>query len=348
MRVDNQAQFHPLKFVTQLLDALQCDRLSVFENTRALTIDDASTCVVKCEHGEVRAKHVVIATQFPFYDRGAFFSRLYAYQDYAVGVQLKGVTAEGMLHDLEHYGIRTYPAPGDPLLIVSGGSHKTGQGGDERKKYAQLLDWVRGHYGVEAVDYHWSTEDYYTPDGIPYVGRSPGSSRIFLATGFAAWGMTNSAAAALLMSDMVLGRENERWAEVFDPSRARPKASWREFLKENVNVAATAVSGKLAGGGDRRAEDLLPGEGALVREGGRTRAAYREADGRLILLEPSCRHMGCDVTFNEAERTWDCPCHGSRYSAEGRVIHGPALRPLKRVEPASAETKAHERTRPAR
>jgi Rieske Fe-S protein len=158
--------------------------------------------------------------------------------------------------------------------------------------------------------------------------------------------MTNSAASAVLLSDMVLGKGNAHWAEVFDPSRARPKASWREFLKENANVARAAIGGKLAGGRDGAAADLAPGEGALVKDGGRTRAAYREADGRLVLLDPACTHLGCDVTFNDAERTWDCPCHGSRYSAEGRVIHGPALHPLKRVEPAAAETREHERSRP--
>jgi glycine/D-amino acid oxidase-like deaminating enzyme/nitrite reductase/ring-hydroxylating ferredoxin subunit len=332
LRMENQALFHPVKFISALLKAVEGERLRVFENTRALDVEDGEPCTVTCEHGQIRCRQVVVATQFPFYDKGGFFSRLYPYHDYAIAVGVPRRTIREMLYGLDNRAVRTFPEPGDPVLVVSGGKHKVGQGGDEREKYAALFGWTRERYEVASVGYHWSTEDYHTTDSLPYIGRSPGSHRVFLAAGFGGWGMTNSAVSAILLSDFIAGRANEHWAEVFDPSRARPRASWREFLAENANVASHFVGGKLAGGRDMTAEDLQPMQGAIVHEDGKTRAAFRDASGRLTQLDRTCTHMGCSVTFNEAEGTWDCPCHGSRFSATGEVVHGPALKPLAHVQ----------------
>jgi Rieske Fe-S protein len=185
---------------------------------------------------------------------------------------------------------------------------------------------------VEEFPYHWSTQDYVPVDGIPYVGRlTRRSDHAYVATGFKKWGMTNGTAAAMILSDAILGRPNP-WADLFDSKRLKPVASAVKFAKENGAVARHFFGDRVNRGARAETDDLERGEGRLLNLGGRKTAAYRDDDGVLHRLSPVCTHLGCHVSWNSAERSWDCPCHGSRFSGEGVVIQGPATRDLERRE----------------
>ncbi len=175
------------------------------------------------------------------------------------------------------------------------------------------------------IVYRWSTQDNMPVDGVPYVGKyMPGAKRMWVATGFKKWGLTNGVAAAEILTDLIAGRDNP-WAATFDSNRFKPAAAASEFLKENMNVGWRFVRDKVGGADFGSVDELEPGQGGLVREGAGKVAAYRDEQGELHLLSPTCTHLGCTVKWNTAERSWDCPCHGSRFHYDGTVLQGPAL-----------------------
>jgi len=201
---------------------------------------------------------------------------------------------------------------------------------DER--YALLERFMRDHLDVGKTLYRWSTQDAYSVDGLPFVGRTADDQDLFVATGFAAWGMTNGTAAALAIANEIQGSPPQ-WADLFALDRRTLRASATDFVRENVNVAVQEVAGALRGT-DGSLADLRPGDAAVVEVDGSPIAAYRDPSGRLHSVSATCTHMGCTVSWNPAEASWDCPCHGSRFAPDGGVLHGPALRAL---EPVSTE-----------
>ena len=214
------------------------------------------------------------------------------------------------------------------LLLLGGEGHKPGAEPHTDARYRALEEFGRRHWEADAFPYRWSTQDYSPVDGVPYVGRLiRGSDHIYVATGFKKWGMTNGTAAAMILGDLILGRDNP-WADLFDSKRVKPRASAVKFVKENASVALHFFRDRLNRGEPANLDALAPGEGRMLTLDGRKTAAYREDGGRLHTLSPVCTHMGCHVNWNEAERSWDCPCHGSRFSGQGIVIQGPATRDL--------------------
>jgi nitrite reductase/ring-hydroxylating ferredoxin subunit len=226
--------------------------------------------------------------------------------------------------------IRGVPLDGDELLLVGGESHRTGTGGDTERRYRRLEAFAREHWDVEAVTYRWSAQDNTTLDGLPYVGRmTPRVDRVLMATGFAKWGITGGTAAARLLCDQLLGRENEA-AGLFDPNRLTLRASVPRLVSENAVAGVRFFADRLTHRGRRPIEDLRPGEGDIVALHGDAVAGYRDDDGALHAVSPTCTHLGCRVNFNSAERSWDCPCHGSRFAPGGEVLQGPAVHRLER------------------
>jgi Rieske Fe-S protein len=233
------------------------------------------------------------------------------------------------------HSLRAVPHEGGELLIVGGESHKTGQGGDTTERYERLEMWARKHFPVTAVHYRWSAQDAMPADGIPYVGKlSPVSRHLWTASGYKKWGLTNGTAAALMLSDLVLGRENP-WIATFDSNRFKPLAAAPTLLKENVNVGAHFFGDRLSPPDARSLEELGPDEGAIVSVDGEKVAAYRDEAGSVHAVSPTCTHLYCQVKWNSAERSWDCPCHGSRFDVRGRVLEGPAVDdlPAKELSP---------------
>ena len=333
----NQAEFHPRKYLLALVETLPGGGSHVFEGTRALDIEDGEPCRVTTRRGTVTAKDVVIATHFPYHDPALYFAALFPKRSYVLGCRLHGPAPQGMFIGMEpgHHTIRSTPAAGGEVVLIGGEDHKTGQGGDTRERYRRLEAWARERFDVRSVDYRWATQDNETPDRVPYIGKlSALSRRLYVATGFGGWGMTNSMVAATLLSDMILGRDNP-WAAVFAPSRFTPRSSARPLVAENVNVARQFVGGRFSAQEAESVHALRPGEGTVANLGGDRVAVSRDAQGALHAVSAVCVHMGCIVAWNGAEQSWDCPCHGSRYDARGRVIHGPANEDLREVDLAA-------------
>jgi nitrite reductase/ring-hydroxylating ferredoxin subunit len=294
---------------------------------------------VTTDKGVVEADDVVVATHYPILDRGLYFARLSNLRDYVVAARVPAASAPSAMYistESPTHSIRTAPlgdaAPDEVLLIVGGEGHKPGQDDDTEERYLALASWVRERFGVERFDYRWSTQDTSTLDRVPYVGAlRRGARGLWVATGFNAWGMTNGTAAGLLLADLIGGLDNP-WSELFDPHRLDGPRTLLTAVKENLNVGKHLIAGHLAGA-RRRVEDLAPGEGDIVRLGSRRAAAYRDEAGAVHAVSPFCTHLGCVVAFNTAEKSWDCPCHGSRFDTEGKVLQGPAVRDL---QPRSA------------
>jgi Rieske Fe-S protein len=213
-------------------------------------------------------------------------------------------------------------------VLIGGEGHKVGQDPDTRQRYAALEAFVQERFKVVAIRHRWSAQDYMPADGVPYIGRlTPGSPRRVVATGFKKWGMTHATVAAMILRDHITGAENP-WARLYDATRLKPKAAAGSLLSENLNVAKRFVGDRLSTLRPPPAETLAPGEAGLRLVDGHKVAAYRDETGQLHAVNARCTHMGCLVSWNTAERSWDCPCHGSRFDTDGRVIQGPAFRPL--------------------
>jgi glycine/D-amino acid oxidase-like deaminating enzyme/nitrite reductase/ring-hydroxylating ferredoxin subunit len=332
IRYENHAEFHPLHYLVALAQKIPGGGSHVFERTVALGIDEDAPATVRTDRGELRADHVIVATHFPFLDRGLYFARQSPERSYVVAARASGELPDGMYLSTESpaHSVRLHPAPdGGEYLLLGGESHKTGQGGSTAERYARLADWGRERFAIRSFTHRWSTQDTMPADGVPYVGRyHPRAERLWVATGFKKWGLTNGTAAAVILTDAVLGRKNP-WAAFFDPWRLNPRAAGPTLVRENVNVGVHFAGDRAAHAlSRRRANDLEPGEGAIVRAGLGQAAAYRDRGGRLHAVSPTCTHLGCHVTFNDAEKSWDCPCHGSRFDVDGKVLQGPAVDPL--------------------
>jgi glycine/D-amino acid oxidase-like deaminating enzyme/nitrite reductase/ring-hydroxylating ferredoxin subunit len=328
IRLDNQLHFHPRRYCLGLARQVVAQGGSVHEHTRACGVESGSSGVaVRTGDGTIHADRAVLATHMPFLDRGGFFARAHPYRSYALAARLRHAVPDGMYISVEDPTRSLRPAPAG-RLIVGGEGHKTGHETDTRRHYAALESWARENFDVESIDYRWSAQDHHTVDGYPYVGQlTAREERIFVATGFRKWGMTNGTAAARILADRILGRDNP-WADAFDATRIAPGASASTFLLENLGVARHFVADRVAALRAPAADTLAPGEGGIARHNGVRAACYRDEKGLLHAVSMTCTHLGCQVSFNTAERTWDCPCHGSRFDIEGRVLEGPAVKDL--------------------
>jgi glycine/D-amino acid oxidase-like deaminating enzyme/nitrite reductase/ring-hydroxylating ferredoxin subunit len=333
--LDEQVQLHPRRFCLGLATAI-VDRGGVIaEHTRVVGVDEsAGGCSITTERGEVAADHVIVATQIPFLDVGGFFAREHAYRSYATAVRIDGDRPRGMYISAGS-PTRSVRSTADGWVIVGGEGHKTGQDLDTESRYAALDRWARDRFTVQEVRYRWSAQDYETVDSLPYVGAlTSRRSRTWVATGFRKWGMTNGTAAAVMLTDVIAGRDNP-WFAAFDATRLAPRASVTRLVTENLDVAKHFVVDRVRTLRPRSVDQLAPGDGDIVELDGQTVAAYRDDHGTVHAVAATCTHLGCRVTFNSAERSWDCPCHGSRFGGDGRVLQGPAVKDLAPIPPVN-------------
>lgn len=332
VRFDDQAQFHPRRFLLALAGRLQDDGSHVYAHTAATALKQGDPCVVTTEHGQITARDVVIATHMPVFDRGMFFAKAHPYNSYAVAGEIdEAQMPSGMYISTggSTRSIRTIPDNGKRLLLVGGNGHKVGGHGDTSKRYEELQEFGRRWWGVGTYPHRWSTHDYVSIDKVPFVGRFTHlADHVYVATGFSKWGLAAGVAAAQIISNEIMGRDNP-WAALFDAKRVNIHQI-KESVTGNVQVGGHFLLDRLPT--SRRASDLAPGEGALVSSGLRKIAAYRDEEGRLHAFSAVCTHLGCIVQWNDGDRTWDCPCHGSRFDKEGHVVNGPAINDLKPVD----------------
>lgn len=338
--IEGQAQFNPLKYVQQLASALADRSCQIFENSQVIQVEDGSPCVVRTSQGSVTANDVVVATHSP---KGIYGvqTAMEAYREYVLAVELKGeLPPPGIYWHVQsgpQYSVRPYRENGKNYLLVLGEPYKVGTKTKHDDLLSQLEGYLRAHFDVDNIQYIWAAQNYKAADHLPYIGTSPMESHTYIATGFSADGLTYGTLAGQIISDGISGIDNP-WAKIYDPKRFTPLASAKRFAKENMTVAKHLLKDYLFYGEADEINEIQRGEGKTIKIDGDHLAAYRDEEGRLHIVSGICTHMGCVVHWNDGEKSWDCPCHGSRFSVEGKVLEGPAYTDLaKPEEPTSYE-----------
>lgn len=331
---ENQAIFHPRKYLLKIAENI-CDKnVQIYEHTRAVDIEHDDLYTVITDTGfKVKASRVVLASHFPFYDGlGLYFARLRPQRSYVITAEIKDELQKGTFVDAGEEGwyFRLQNYRDGKMIIIGGQEHKTAHGGDMMKHYTNLKNYAEKNFSVKRFLYKWSTQDYITIDGVPYVGNLTSSSEnIYVATGYGEWGMTNGTAAAKILRDLIIRKESP-YEEVYNPSRHISTDGIKNFVKENFDVAKELIKGKLQA--HQYNIDLNNDEGNIVEIDGERYGAYRDKNGELHIVDITCTHIGCELKWNSAERSWDCPCHGSRFTFEGDIIEGPAVTRLNHLK----------------
>lgn len=324
---ENQAQFHPRKYLLKIAENISDKDNQIYEHTRIVDIerDDLYTLVTDTGF-KISAPKVVLASHFPFYDGlGLYFAKLRPQRSYVVTAKVKNELPKGtfVAGGNEGWYFRSQKYRDGQMLIVGGQDHKTAHGGDMAKHYLNLKNYAENTFDVDKFLYVWSTQDYITIDGVPYAGRlTSESENIYVGTGYGEWGMTNGTAAAGIIRDLIVRGESP-YEEIYSPSRSVLTNGFANLVKENFDVAAQLIKGKLQTG--EYDIDLKNDEAKVVELDGDRYGAYKDKNGNLHLVDITCTHLGCELKWNSAEKTWDCPCHGSRFTFEGDIVEGPAV-----------------------
>lgn len=331
LRLPQQAMFHPVKYMTGLAEAFISRGGRIFTGARVVGVRDEMPVVVVTENGhEVHASAAIIATHTPVNDLVTMHTKQAAYRSYAIACEVpRHSFPPFLLWDMlepYHY-VRLMRGPRSDYLIVGGEDHKTGQANDADSRYAALEAWTRRHFAqAGAVAHKWSGQVLEPVDRLAFIGLNPGDKNIYIATGFSGNGMTYGTIAGILIRDLIEKRDN-MWARIYDPAR-RSMSAMTEFVRENANVVACMVGDWASQGEVSNLEDVPPGQGALVRDGLSKLAAYRDEQGEMHVCSAVCTHLNCIVQWNAGEKSWDCPCHGSRFDTDGKVLNGPAIKSL--------------------
>ena len=340
LRFPRQAQFHPLAYLSQLARAFVRDGGRIHANAHAESIEGGEPGRVLVRGGrKIEAQALVVATNSPVNNRVVIHTKQHPYRSYAIGVEVPRSSIPAALYwdtgDPYHYVRLADPlgkgGAGTDVLIVGGEDHKTGQVDDAEARYQRLEEWTRARFPTAgAVVHRWSGQILEPVDGLGYIGRNPRDpSNVYIATGDSGHGMTHGTIAGLLITDLIEGRENP-WATLYDPARISMRAM-ATYARENLNTIAQ-YRDWLHGSTVDRVEQIPLGHGAVLRKGLKGIAVYRDHAGECHAVSARCPHLGGRVRWNTGEETWDCPCHGSRFDAYGRVVNGPALDDLPPAE----------------
>ena len=337
LRFPDQGQFHPLKYLAGLARAIEREGGRIYTGTHIDTIVGGSSARVMAGRLRVRTNAVVVATNTPVNDRVAIHTKQAPYMSYVIAASIpRGSVATGLYWDTQdpyHY-VRVHRDDADEdrdLLIVGGEDHKTGQAQDTDRRHARLETWARRRFPTMGdVEFRWAGQVMETMDGLAFIGRNPlDENNVFIATGDSGQGMTHGTIAGMLLTDLINHKANP-WTALYEPSRKRIGAVG-EFAKEAFNMMAQYADW-VTPGEETDTASLLPGQGAVMRRGLKKHAVYRDDRGALHELSAVCPHLGCIVRWNGTEKTWDCPCHGSRFDKLGSVINGPANSDLNRLD----------------
>ena len=331
---ENQAQFNPYKYGNALAKICSDSGIKIFEHSKVIDVDtedEDEYYIITLENGcKIKAKYVVITTKYPIVNiPGFYFVKMYQSSSYAIAMQTKQRLFEGMYIDSEEptISLRTAKFGDEYLLIVVGFDHKTGAQIDLSNSYRYLEEIAKSLYPEGKIKYHWNTEDCITLDKIPYIGNFSNLwENAYVATGFNKWGITTSNIAAEIITDKILEQENE-YEEIFKSTRLEPIKNIKEvtnMVKESVN---SLVAKKLELP-QEEANQIQNGEGKIVEVNGQKIGIYKNNEGEIYKVNPVCKHLGCELSWNNLDKTWDCPCHGSRYDFKGNLIYGPSVKNL--------------------
>jgi glycine/D-amino acid oxidase-like deaminating enzyme/nitrite reductase/ring-hydroxylating ferredoxin subunit len=351
LRFPNQGQFHPLKYLADVARAIKRDGGRLFTNSHVDRIEGGENARVSVGKRFVSAKAIVVATNAPINDLVAIHTKQAPYMTYVIGARVPaGSIPQALLWDTGPVSTEGRPAPyhyvrlqrgkrsrgGDQadaydVLIVGGEDHKSGQQREPHEPHAHLEVWARERFPmIQGIEFAWGGQVMETIDGLAFIGRNPlDHENVFVVTGDSGMGMTHGTIAGMLLTDLILGHEN-RWAKLYDPSRKTLRAAGM-YAKEAINMAAQYADW-LTGGDVSGVDEIAKDNGAVLRRGMSKVAVYRDEHGKLHEHSAVCGHLGCIVQWNSTEKTWDCPCHGSRFTKLGKVINGPANSDLAPIE----------------
>jgi glycine/D-amino acid oxidase-like deaminating enzyme/nitrite reductase/ring-hydroxylating ferredoxin subunit len=332
VRVEDQAQFHPRKYLLALADDLTRRGSRIFERTRAAGLKEGEPCKVTTEGGAtVTARDVVIATHYPVFDRALLFGRLKPRRELVVAAAIPAQDDPGGAYitpEQNTRSIRTAPYRDGQRLLIITGEHFTPGTSEVTQHWERLIAWTQERFPEADIAYRWATQDNSTTDKVPFVGPFHiGARHVYVATGFGGWGMSTGVMAGQLLASLITGSELP-WAKLYDPRRLHPVLEAVPMVKLQAKVATHFIGDRLRSSHVDSVDDIAPGSGAVLRVSGEQYAVHRDDGGTLHAVSARCTHLGCIVHFNDAEAAWECPCHGSRFDVDGSVIEGPANKPL--------------------
>ena len=335
MSIKEQAQFHPLDYILALAQHFEAMGGRIVHDCRLTEFsEEDKVLTIKTSKGEVKADAMIYATHIPPGVNVLHFLCA-PYRTYAIAVKLKDDNyPDALIYDLDdpyHY-FRTQEVDGKHYLIAGGEDHKTGQEENTHERFKCLETYVRKYYDVDHVAYQWSSQYYEPADGLPYIGHLPGNpDNVYVATGFGGNGMIYGTASALILTALITKGESE-YGALLSPDRVKPMASMGNVIKESAAVTKDMITGWLSIPKLEEAVELAKGEAKVVKYEGKTVALYKDNNGALHAVHPACPHIKCSVAWNTAEKSWDCPCHGSRFSYTGELLTGPASSDLGKID----------------
>jgi glycine/D-amino acid oxidase-like deaminating enzyme/nitrite reductase/ring-hydroxylating ferredoxin subunit len=337
LRFARQAQFHPLLYLAGLARAVLNAGGQIYSGVHVEEFEGGRHAHVKTATGrQVKAKAIVVATGTPVNDRLVIHTKQAAYRSYVVGLEVPAGRVTRALYwdtaDPYHYlRIQSLGAGRPDVLIVGGEDHRTGQADDTEQRWARLERWTRERFPMaQAVSHRWSGQVLEPADGLAFIGRNPmDKDNVLIVTGDSGHGMTHGTIAGILLTDILQGRENP-WADLYDPGRTTARAA-KDYVSE-LTKSSVAYGKWVTPGEVSSPSEIAPGEGGIIRRGLHKVAVYRDPMGVVVELSAVCTHLGCIVEWNTSEKSWDCPCHGSRFAPDGRVLNGPAKKALPRAE----------------
>lgn len=332
VRFEDQMQFDPYAYLKGLA-RLVGQSAEVYENTRVLDVEHGEPCQVRLERATVTASEVVVATQMPIIPDGFFFTKAYPIAHPVAAVRIPAEKApKGMFISIDQptHSFRPHERDGETFIVAAGGEFKTGHPSEMKTAVEDMKGFLQDAFGVTRLDHLWINEDFTPMDQLPFVGRATGGKpHLYVATGFNAWGITTGTVAADVIADLIAERPNV-CIDLFDASRLKPLKGGPTFVSENTKAGLHLVKDRLLRGKAKQLVDIPPGEGGVVSIGGEQLAVMKDQTGVITALSAVCTHLGCVVDWNGIDRTWDCPCHGSRFDADGKVLTGPAVKPLEK------------------
>ena len=333
VRIESQAQFHPIQYLHALAKAFVQAGGILLQNCHFLESGKGDILEISTSQGTFRTRNLLYATHIPPGINLLSF-RCAPYRSYAMAVKLKGNNyPEGLCYDLYdpyHY-YRTQDTGGEKFLIAGGEDHKTGHEENTASCFMKLEAYIRKHFAVDSIAFRWSSQYFEPADGLPYIGVMPGSGEnVYVASGYGGNGMTYSTLAAIIISSLVTSGTSP-YEKLFSPARIKPVAGFTNFIKENADVVKEFVSGRFSVSSIDEVGELARGEGRIVKYEGKKLGLYKDENGNMHAVNPVCTHAKCIVAWNTSERSWDCPCHGARFSPDGKVLTGPAARDLEKI-----------------
>lgn len=332
MQVDDQAKFNPVRYVQSLAIQFEKEGGVIMQQCRFVSADENENVTIETSKGKCTARFLIYATHIPPGVNLLHF-RCVPMRSYAMAVILNNDEYPGdLLYDMyDPYNYyRTQKIDGRNYFIVGGYDHKTAHEENQEYCFLKLESHIRKYFDVKEIAYKWSSQYYESPDGIPYIGQLPGHAKTYVATGFGGNGMPYSTVAALLLTKMLTNQDSP-YKDLYDPNRIKPVAGFTNFVSHNADVVKQFASKWFSHEEMHELAELATEEGKIVNFRGEKIAIYKDIDGGIHALSPTCTHVGCEVKWNNTELTWDCPCHGARYSYDGRVMNGPTTKNLAKV-----------------